>query len=114
MARQLYKDYDETMSHYADVARTVPGLAAAIDASAAPGISAYQAIQAHLNQQALKDPETLEARVQARVQEELAKMKGAIAAEGLPKSITSARGSGGGTQSAWTGPKPLHEILKKR
>lgn len=115
-ARQMHQDYDDVMTHYQEVVKSQPHLMHTVDASPMPALTAYKAVKAHIEQQNANDPARIESLVQERVKAELAKMSGTIAAAGVPKSITSARGSGAASPSsaAWSGPPPMDEIFRRK
>jgi chromosome segregation ATPase len=118
LAKAMYDDYDEVMSHLNDVAKEIPSLPAALDSSRQPAILAYREIKRHLQEK--QTPKMsgadFESEVSKRVKEELEKLKREINAEGLPTPMSSARGSGGATASGvqWSGPAPLEDLFGGR
>ena len=114
-ARGIYSDYDDVLRDYEDLAKSNPHIAAEVDAHNAPAMRAYELGKKHRDTKNTKvmTDDDIQKEVQRRVEEELAKAKGAIAAKGVPQSIAGARGTGAVAPQQFTGSAPLEDIFKR-
>lgn len=120
LARLQFQDYDETLKLFPEVTRHNRGLLQEIEQSEMPALYAYHAIKRHAEAAKHADPTQREAQIEAevkkRVEAALAKERSQSAAESVPVSLTTVRGSGAATPKpkTWAGPKPLSAIVAKR
>lgn len=117
-ARKIYNDYDEVIQEYVQLARQNPVVAQQVHMDAAPAFAAYDYVKKARAAREASDPKKLEEKIQAevskRLQAELDKLKAIPAAQQVPQSIGSVRGSGATSNPAWSGPPSMSDILKKR
>jgi hypothetical protein len=116
-ARKQYADYDEAIAEFAQLAKQNPMLSREIDADGAPAFAAYAIVKRERERREASDPKKVEAKVQAevnrRVEEELAKLRGTLDAQRIPPSVSSARGQGSLSDATWS-PPSMSDILKLR
>ena len=121
IARSKYKDFDDKISIFQELAMTTPGLAQQMIASPDPAEFTYRTAANHKALQeaggldAMRDKieKETELRVRAKLEEELKAKAEALAKEraALPGSLTDAQ-SKGVNRTVWGGPTPMDQILK--
>lgn len=120
MAQEMFSDHADVMKHWNDATREQPWLLHHALNAQLPGVAAYKAAKQYMAAKQAMNPAEMEARINAeadkRAQAKFEQLRASIATEGVPKSLTSARGSGAATPSAapWKGPPSLDELLAPR
>lgn len=117
-AQEMFPDHAEVMKNWNDLVQAQPYALQHVLNSPLPGVAAYKAAKQFAATKQAMDPAQLEARIAAeaekRAQAKFEEHRASIAMEGVPKSLTSARGSGAATPSAqpWKGPPSIDELLR--
>lgn len=122
IARSRYKDFDEKVAVFSELAQSTPGLGQQMLQAPDPAEFAYRTAANHM---AIKEAGGIEelrakierdttARVRAEVEAELRAKADALAKarEALPGSLSDARSTGAANRPVWSGPPSLDEILK--
>jgi hypothetical protein len=122
IAKTLHNDYLETLEHYQDAVKHNPYLPQLVDNSPVPAIAAYRAIKDYIAAKQ-SDPKEIAAKATAEaaakiqaLEQEVASLRSTYAASTVPSTLSNARGSGAATAppNSWSGPTPMHEILRRR
>lgn len=122
IARTRYKDFDEKIAVFSDLAMRVPGLGQQMVAASDPAEFAYSTAKNHqeiqqaggIDELRKKIEADTETKVRARIEAELKDKADALAKQRaeLPGTISDARATGGATKPVWGGPPSMDEILK--
>jgi hypothetical protein len=114
IARSTHKDYDEVIQSLGDAVQANPGLTEQIWQSPAPALAAYKAAQRHRAMAEIGDPTSYREKVR---QELLAEMQAENPvqrnAPRLPKSMAAGTNVGNRRGPAWSGPRPLSDLLNE-
>lgn len=115
MARQKYEDYDATVEQFKEALATNPFLLSQLQQAADPATFAYNAgkqwaAAKNYGSEAPPSREQIEAEVEARLRE---KIMGEIGLDRpkVPTTLAGDRSVGSRSGPAWTGPKPLGDLL---
>lgn len=111
MVRQSAPDFEDMKSRFLQMAEMNPALRQQALADPHPWNKAYQIAKnaATMEELGATDIETLRAKIR---EEELAKLQQPVASRpAIPPSLTNERNVGSRSGPAWTGPKPLSELL---
>lgn len=111
MVRQANPDFEEVKAEFLDLAKDNPVLAQQALADPHPWQRAYQIAKTHRTMRDIgaTDIDSLKAKMR---EELLAEMQAQQPARpGIPPSLTTERNVGARVGPAWTGPRPLNELL---
>jgi hypothetical protein len=112
-ARQKHEDFDTVISTFQQMAQANPTLEQTMLQQSDPADWAYKTAKTHLEVSQYGSLEAaVEARVQARLDAKMAELT-TQARQSAPPSLATERSVGSRTQGpAWSGPKPLSDILR--
>lgn len=122
IARSRYKDFDQEMAVFAEMAQTMPGLAQQCVSAPDPAEFAYRTGKAHRELREAGGLDQLKAKIEAetraRLEAEFKAKEEARAKElaeqraALPGSLSDVRGASTPRKMEYVGPTPLADILK--
>ena len=109
MVRQNNPDFEEVKAEFLELAKDNPTLAQQALADPHPWDKAYKIAKTH---RTMRDLGTTDIdSLKAKIREELMAEMQTQPRQGIPPSLTGERNVGSRTGPAWTGPKPLSELL---
>jgi hypothetical protein len=113
LCRDRFDDFDEMKAKFLELANANPSIAHQALADPHPWRKAYQTAQnaVKMEQLGAVDVADLEAKIEARVREEMAAQSSVIPQPTVPLSLTGERSVGTRSGPAWSGPKPLDQLL---
>lgn len=111
MVRQANADFEEMKATFLELADQNPSLRQQALQDPHPWNKAYQIAKNHKAMQELgaTDVQSLEAKIREKVMAELQSQP--VTRAGLPPSLSTEQNVGGRSGPAWTGPKPLSDLL---
>lgn len=114
-ARQKYEDYDSTVEVFKEALATNPFLLTQLQQAADPATFAYNAGKQYSQAKAYgteapPSREQMEAEIEARMRDKIMAEIG-LNRPSAPSTIAGERSVGARTGPAWTGPKPLGDLL---
>lgn len=111
MVRQANPDFEEYKAAFLEMARDNPALAQQALADPHPWQKAYNIAKNARQMQELgaTSIEELKAQIRAQLEAEMSAQKPAV--PNIPPSLSTQRSVSGRTGPAWSGPKPLNELL---
>lgn len=113
MVRQSQPDFDDMKQVFMSLAENNPALAQQALADPHPWHKAYQIAKNHKTMQELgaTDIDTLKKQIREQVMAEIQANVPPVAKPVIPPTLSAEQNVGGRTGPAWTGPKPLNELL---
>ncbi len=106
-------DFDDMKAVFLELAEQNPSLRQEALADPDPWSKAYKIAKTHKTMQELgaTDVQSLEAKIREKVLAEMQQQVPPVTRQGLPPTLAAEQNVGGRTGPAWSGPKPLSELL---
>lgn len=113
MVRQQHEDFDEHKQAFLQLAEQNPSLVQQALADPHPWHKAYQIAKTHKTMQDIgaTDIDTLKKQIREQVMAEMQAQVPPVSRPAIPPTLSAEQNVGGRTGPAWTGPKPLNELL---